>query len=97
MFALLRAGLVAALAAFACVAPVASSAFAQDPTRDSAKDAEKAFQRDDLELAAVRLEVQIKNDAGQVTKPSAQLRREMEEAFKKNDFRLGLQLLGQVI
>ena len=34
---------------------------------------------------------------GRCTKPAAQLRREMEEAFKKNDFRLGLQLLGQIV
>ena len=58
---------------------------------------EKPFQREDLDEAAVRLEGQIKTDAGQVTKPAAQLRREMDEAFKKNDFRLGLQLLGQIV
>ena len=32
-----------------------------------------------------------------MTKPAAQLRRETEEAFKKNDFRGGLQLLGQIV
>jgi len=89
MFALARAGLFAALFAFACVAPIATPVFAQD--------ADRAFQRDDLDQAAVRLEAQIKTDAGQVTKPVGQLRREMEDAFKKNDFRSGLQLLGQIV
>ena len=94
MFASFRAGLVAALFAFACVAslvPLSTpQAFAQSKP-------ERAFQREDLDQAAVRLEGQIKTDAGQVNKPAAQLRREMEEAFKKNDFKLGLQLLGQIV
>ena len=47
--------------------------------------------------AAIRLEAQIKTDAGLVQKPAAQLRREAEAAFQKNDFRGGLQLLGQAI
>lgn len=89
MFSLARAGLFAALFALACIPSITTSALAQD--------GEKVFQRDDLELAANRLEVQIKNDAGQVTKPVAELRREMEDAFKKNDFRSGLQLLGQIV
>ncbi len=90
MFALVRAGLFAALFAFACVAPIVTPRFA-------AGCRASAFQRDDLDQAAVRLEAQIKTDAGQVTKPVAQLRREMDDAFKKNDFRLGLQLLGQIV
>jgi uncharacterized protein YfaS (alpha-2-macroglobulin family) len=81
MFALLRAGLIAALAAFSI----------------SAHAADKAFQRDDLADAAIRLEAQIKTDAGQVTKPAVQLRREADAAFQKNDFRGGLQLLGQAL
>ena len=89
MFALFRAGLFAALFAFACVAPTVSSAAAQG--------SEQAFKRDDLDQAAVRLEGQIKTDAGQVVKPVTQLHSEMEDAFKKNDFRLGLQLLGQIV
>ena len=47
--------------------------------------------------AAIRLEAQIKTDAGLVQKPAVQLRREAEAAFQKNDFRGGLQLLGQAI
>ena len=75
MFAALRAGLVAALV---CVA------------LSAAHSAEKAFQRDDLADAAIRLEAQIKTDSGAVTKPVAQLRREADAAFQKNDFREGL-------
>ena len=59
--------------------------------------AQKAFEREDLADAAIRLEAQIKTDAGLVQKPAAQLRREAEAAFQKNDFRGGLQLLGQAI
>ena len=91
MFAPVRAGLFAALFAFACVLPVLPIHIA------AAQTAERPFSRDDLDDAAVRLEAQIKTDSGQVTKPVAQLRREMEEAFKKNDFRGGLQLLGQIV
>ncbi len=82
MFALVRAGLVAALVAFACL-PV--------------RAADKPFERDDLAEAVVRLEAQIKADAGQVTKPAAQLKRDADAAFQKNDFRSGLQILGQLI
>ena len=93
MFAIARAGLVAVLLASACiVAPsVMMSAAAQEPSAD------RSFSRTDLDDAAARLEAQIKADAGQVTKPVDQLRHEMEDAFKKNDFRTGLQLLGQIV
>ena len=89
MFALTRAGLLAALVAFACLGVVAAPAGAQTP--------QKAFEREDLADAAIRLEAQIKADAGLVQKPAPQLRREAEAAFQKNDFRGGLQMLGQVI
>lgn len=82
MFALLRVGLIAALSAFSIF---------------TAQAADKAFQRDDLADAAIRLEAQIKSDAGPATKPAAQLRREADAAFQKNDFRGGLQLLGQAL
>jgi uncharacterized protein YfaS (alpha-2-macroglobulin family) len=88
MFVAVRAGLIAALFAFACLVA---------PTPLTAQTPDKPFQREDLTEAAVRLEAQIKIDAGQVEKPAGQLRREMEEAFKKNDFRGGLQLLGQLV
>ncbi|MDQ8730122.1 alpha-2-macroglobulin [Bradyrhizobium sp. LHD-71] len=62
----------------------------------SAQAADKAFKRDDLADAAIRLEAQIKTEAGAVSKPAQQLRSDADSAFKRNDFRAGLQLLGQV-
>src|SRR5262252_5510484 len=58
--------------------------------------ADKPFKRDDLADAAIKLEAQIKADAGQVTKPAAALRREADAAFQRNDFRGGMQILGQI-
>jgi len=95
MFALVRAGLCVALLAFAGGVFSTQPVFAQKA--DQAQNAEPAFQRNDLDDAAVRLEAQIKTDAGQITKPVAQLRREMDEAFRRNDFRGGLQLLSQIV
>ena len=86
MFVPVRAGILAALVALSCVLPIVSSAFAA-----------KTFERDDLPEAVVRLEAQIKHDAGPVVKPAPVLRREAEAAFQKSDFRSGLQLLGQAI
>ncbi len=93
MFAPVRAGLFAALLAFACVLSVSGIA----PASAQTQTPERSFSREDLDEAAVRLEAQIKTDSGQVNKPVVQLRREMDEAFKKNDFRTGLQLLGQIV
>jgi alpha-2-macroglobulin len=59
--------------------------------------ADKPFQRNDLADAAIKLEAQIKTEAGQVTKPAAALRREADAAFQRNDFRGGMQLLGQIV
>ncbi len=59
--------------------------------------ADKSFKRDDLTDAAIKLEAQIKTEAGQVTKTAAALRREADAAFQRNDFRSGLQLLGQIV
>ena len=59
--------------------------------------ADKPFKRDDLTDAAIKLEAQIKSEAGQVTKTAAALRREADAAFQRNDFRSGLQLLGQIV
>lgn len=97
MFAPVRAGLIAALFAFAFVLPFAISPPAAAQTQAAAKADDRPFSRDDLDDASVRLEAQIKTDAGQVTKPVAQLRREMDDAFKRNDFRGGLQLLQQIV
>jgi alpha-2-macroglobulin len=58
--------------------------------------ADKPFKRDDLADAAIKLEAQIKAEAGQVTKPAAALRREADTAFQRNDFRSGMQILGQI-
>src|SRR4051812_39931158 len=84
MIALVRAGIVAALVALLSI-PLSVSASAQ-----------KAFQRDDLVEAAIKLEAQIKAESGPITKPLAQLRREADAAFARNDFRTGLQILGQI-
>jgi uncharacterized protein YfaS (alpha-2-macroglobulin family) len=59
--------------------------------------ADKPFQRDDLADAAIKLEAQIKAEAGQVSKPAAALRREADAAFQRNDFRGGMQILGQIV
>ena len=62
----------------------------------SAQAADKAFKRDDLADAAIKLEAQIKSEAGPVSKSSTTLRNDADAAFRRNDFRLGLQILGQV-
>jgi uncharacterized protein YfaS (alpha-2-macroglobulin family) len=82
MLAFVRAAFAAAL-----VPLLSISAFAAD----------KPFKRDDLADAAIKLEAQIKAEAGQVTKPAAALRREADAAFQRNDFRSGMQILGQIV
>jgi uncharacterized protein YfaS (alpha-2-macroglobulin family) len=62
----------------------------------SAQAADKAFRRDDLADAAIKLEAQIKSEAGPVSKSSATLRNDADAAFRRNDFRNGLQILGQI-
>jgi alpha-2-macroglobulin len=62
----------------------------------SAHAADKAFKRDDLADSAVKLEAQIKSEAGPVAKTSATLKTETDAAFKRFDFRTGLRILGQV-
>ena len=59
--------------------------------------ADKAYQDADLDQAAIKLEAQIKSDAGEVTKPAAQLRRDADAAFQKKDFRAGMTVLGQLV
>src|SRR5215470_2731748 len=89
MFALVRAGFFAALVtllAFPLLSmSLSANAFAQ-----------KAFQRDDLGDAAIKLEAQIKAESGQITRNAVTLRRDADAAFGRNDFRNGLQLLGQL-
>jgi hypothetical protein len=82
MLALMRASLTAALLMFSCV---------------SAFPADKPYHRDDLAEAAVRLEGQIKADAGTVAKPLAALRRDADAAFARNDLQGGMQILGQIV
>src|SRR3954467_2259300 len=82
MLASVRAGLAAALVAFSTF-----TAFAAD----------KPFQRSDLADSAVRLEAQIKTEAGQVAKPLAALRSEADAAFARRDFRAGMQTLAQIV
>ncbi|MCK1637301.1 alpha-2-macroglobulin family protein [Bradyrhizobium sp. 157] len=58
--------------------------------------ADKAFKRDELADSAVKLAAQIKSEAGPVAKSSATLRNDADAAFKRSDFRVGLQILGQI-
>src|ERR1700722_15625593 len=62
----------------------------------TAQAADKAFKRDDLADSAIKLEAQIKSEAGPVTKSAAALRADADAAFKRADFRAGLQTLGQI-
>jgi hypothetical protein len=62
-----------------------------------ASAAGKAFASKDLDDAAIKLEAQIKADAGTVTKLAQALRREADVAFQKSDLRAGMTVLGQAI
>ena len=87
MIAPARVGRFAALVTLASIvlSPVAAPA------------ADKAFQRSDLDAAAINLEAQIKSDVGSAGKPLAQVRREADAAFQRNDVRNGVLLLGQIV
>ena len=82
MFTSVRAGLAAAFIALAFIPALA---------------ADKTFKRSDLDDAAIKLEAQIKSDAGTVTKPATTLRHDADAAFQKNDFRTGMTVLGQLV
>src|SRR5947209_18496184 len=62
----------------------------------SVQAADKAFKRDDLADSAIKLEAQIKSEAGPVAKPAATLRTDADAAFRRGDYRAGLQVLGQI-
>ncbi|HEU4806159.1 MAG TPA: alpha-2-macroglobulin, partial [Nitrobacter sp.] len=62
----------------------------------SAQAADKAFKRDDLADAAIKLEAQIKSEAGAIAKSAPTLRTDADAAFKRSDFRSGLQILSQI-
>jgi alpha-2-macroglobulin len=79
-----RAGMLAALVTLLSFA-MAGAAVAQ-----------KAFQREDLADAAIKLEAQIKAESGQVTGTATAVRRDADAAFQRNDFRSGLQILGRI-
>ena len=59
--------------------------------------ADKAFKRDELADSAIKLEAQIKSEAGPVAKSAATLRTDADAAFRRTDFRAGLQILGQIV
>ena len=61
-----------------------------------AQAADKAFKRDDLADSAIKLEAQIKGEAGPVAKTGASLRTDADAAFRRNDYRTGLSVLGQI-
>ena len=82
MRCLVRAGFAAALVAFVFAPALA---------------ADKAFKQSGLDEAAIKLEAQIKSDAGNFSKPAATLRRDADAAFQKNDFRAGMLVLGQLV
>ncbi len=82
MFSFVRAGLAAALLALAL---------------NPAAAADKAFKNNDFDQAAIKLEAQIKQDAGPITKPVAALRQQADAAFLKRDFRTGMVVLGQLV
>ena len=86
MIAPFRAALVAAVAAVCTTLALLS-----------AKAADKPFQNSDLAQSAITLEAQIKTAAGTPTKPVAQLRRDADAAFAKNDFRTGMEVLGEIV
>ncbi|MGP0089242.1 MAG: alpha-2-macroglobulin [Xanthobacteraceae bacterium] len=87
MFACVRGGVVAALLAISSLALVSFPTHAAD----------KPFVRDDLADMAIKLEAQIKSEAGQVTKQAAVLRKDADAAFQRNDLRSGMQILGQLV
>src|SRR5579872_6396845 len=81
MIGLVRAALIGATLAFGLI---------------SAQAADKPFKRDDLADSAIKLEAQIKTEAGAVNKSGAALKADADTAFRRNDMRTGLQILGQI-
>jgi uncharacterized protein YfaS (alpha-2-macroglobulin family) len=82
MIASVRAGVIAALVTLASAA-----AFAAD----------KPFQREELADGAIKLEARIKAEAGTVAKPLAALRRDIDAATARREFRSVSQLIGQIV
>ncbi len=86
MIAHVRAAFVAAVAAVC----MAATSFA-------AQAANKPFQNSGLNQSAIKLEAQIKADAGPSTESLVQLRQNADAAFAKNDFRTGMEVLGEIV
>lgn len=63
---------------------------------NAAQAADKAYKRDDLADAAIKLQEQIKTEAGSVAKPASQLRTDADVAIRKGNLRESLQILGQL-
>jgi uncharacterized protein YfaS (alpha-2-macroglobulin family) len=63
----------------------------------SAAAADKAFKRNDLNDAAIRLGAQIKSEAGQITSSLAALRTEADTALARGDGRKALEVLGKMV
>jgi len=82
MFAVVRAAVLGASLALAAAAAEAAAG--------------KPFQRDDLADSAIKLEAQIKHEAGVVVKPIGVLKHDADVAFERRDFRTGMQILGQI-
>ena len=86
MIGLVRAAIFGAALSFGLIAAGLPSVQAGD----------KAFKRDDLADSAIKLEAQIKTEAGVVSKSSAALKTDADAAFRRGDYRSGLQILGQI-
>jgi len=82
MLASLRVGVIAALVTLA-----SATAFAAD----------KPFQREELADGAIKLEAKIKAESGTMTRPLAAVRKDIDAATGRRDFRSVTQLLGQVV
>ncbi|MGB6538547.1 MAG: alpha-2-macroglobulin, partial [Xanthobacteraceae bacterium] len=89
MDALLRAARVTAVAV-ACVLALLVTSF-------SAYASTKSFQNAALAQSALAFEAQIRSAAGVPSEPVADLRRDADSAFAKNDFRTGMQVLGEIV
>ena len=63
----------------------------------SAQAASKPFENSALNQSALALEAQIKADAGTTSVPVAELRADADAAFAKNDFRQGMEVLGEIV
>jgi uncharacterized protein YfaS (alpha-2-macroglobulin family) len=85
MIGLVRAAIFCAMLSFGLISAL-----------PSALAADKAFKRDDLADSSIKLEAQIKSEAGAVNKSGAALKADADAAFKRNDYRTGLQILGQI-